>query len=434
MKYSFNHKRVLYPGMDPVSISGTIVALFQLTNSILSFLVSVKHASSEQKKLHDEVITVMGLLKRMEMRLEAMKADDEGCQTIRVLAESSVLDQCKESLEELIGKTDNDKVSGIKKFGRKLTWHFGRIEVNKTLESVERLKTLLNLASMNDVGMLTQKIKMDSGMLISDVAEIKEGLERQKVDNECQVVGDWLSPFDFDAIQQEILEQCHPGTGKRMIESDEFQQWLSSHNKTLWCPGIPGAGKTYLASIVIDYLQRQTSSEGPNTVLCLFCNFNTQANQTACKFMGALLKQLAQANRALPKAIKDIYDKRENVHPPGFKALANAFRTELEKHPKTFIVIDALDEVSESADIRTMLLEELRLCPVNLLVTSRHDLTIRRQFFEAQYYEIHATDEDIRSYVSGRMKREHRLSRLINSVPSLEDDIPARIVGSAKGM
>ena len=150
--------------------------------------------------------------------------------------------------------------------------------------------------------------------------------------------------------------------------------------------------------------------------------------------MGALLKQLARANRTLPKSIKEIYDKRENVHQSNFKVLADTFRTELENYLKTFIVIDALDEVSESADIRTVLLEELRSCPVNLLVTSRHDPTIRRQLSEAQHLEIHATDEDIRSYVSGRMALEDRLSRLIPSVSSLKEDIPARIVGSAKGM
>ena len=434
MRYPFNHRRVVYPGMDPLSISTSIIALFQLTSNILSFLSSVRNASSEQKELRNEVISVIGLLKMLEMRLVGMKADDEGFLTIRALAESSVLDRCKENLEELIGKTDNDTVSGLEKFGRKFTWHFEKLVVNKTLISVERLKSLLDLALMNDVGVLTQKIKVDLEMLIREVAEIKDGLEHQKIDKECQVVGDWLSPFDFNAIQQEILNRCHAGTGKWMLESYEFQQWSSGHNETLWCPGIPGAGKTYLASIVIDYLQRRTSSEGLNAVLCLFCNFNAPANQTAYNFMGALLKQLARVSRTLPRGIKEIYDKRENVRELDFKVLANAFRTELEKYTKTFIVIDALDEVPESADIRTMLLEELRSCPVNLLVTSRHDPSIRRQFSEAQHYEIHATDEDIRSYVSGRMALENRLSRLIRSVPSLEDDIPARIVGSAKGM
>lgn len=420
--------------MDPLSISTSIVALSGVTLKTISFLCSVKNASSERNKLRDEVITVTGLLKALEMRLGDMKADDEGSVSLRALDESSALDRCRESLEELIEKTDTDKVSGIEKFGRKFTWHFEKTEVNKTLMSVERVKTLLSLALTNDVGILMQNIKVGSEVLTKDVCELKEDFKGLKIDKECQVIGDWLSPFDFRAMQQEILRRSHPGTGKWMLESKEFQQWSSSHNETLWCPGIPGAGKTYLASIVIDYLQRQASPKGQDAVLCLFCSFNEQANQTAYKFMGALLKQLAQASRTLSSGMRSIYDKRETIRRSDFRVLADTFRSELRRYSKTFIVIDALDEVSESADIRTMLLEELRSCPVNLLVTSRHDPTIKKQFSDAQHCEIHATDEDIRSYISKRMALESRLSRQILSVPSLENDIPARIVGSAKGM
>lgn len=110
------------------------------------------------------------------------------------------------------------------------------------------------------------------------------------------------------------------------------------------------------------------------------------------------------------------------------------FRKELKRFSKTFIIIDALDEVSESADIRTILLKELRSCPVNLLVTSRHDPTFKIHFSEAQRCDIIAPDEDIRSYISERIGQENRLTRQIGSFPSFKDKIPARIVGSAKGM
>ncbi len=421
--------------MDPLSISASIAALSELSIKTISYLSCVKNASSEQTKLRNEIAIVSSLLAALDMRLKDMEANDEGFPTIRALAvEGGALDRCEESLEKLRRKTDNDKVSRIGKFGRNFTWHFGKTEVNESLMNVERLKSSLDLALTNDVGILVQKMKVNSDVLIRDVFELKDDFRGQKIDKKCQEIGDWLSPFDFRAIHQEILRRCHAGTGKWMLESDIFQQWSSSYNETLWCPGIPGAGKTYLASIVIDYLQRQTSSKGQDAVLCLFCNFNEQENQTAYNFMGALLKQLAQESRTLSSGIRSMYDTRENVRRSDFRVLADVFRTELKRYSKTFIVLDALDEVSESADIRTMLLEELRSCPVNLLVTSRHDPTIKEQFSEAQHYEIHATDEDIRSYVSGRMGLESRLSRQIRSVPSLEDDIPARIVGSAKGM
>ena len=421
--------------MDPLSITASIPALIELASKLIFFLYSVKNASSDQTKLRNEIAIVSGLLTALDMRRKDTKADDEGFATMRALAaKGGAVDQCKESLERLRGKTNNDNVSRIEKFGRDLTWCFGKNEVNEALMSVERLKSSLGLALTNDVGILVQSMQVKSEVLIRDVSELKDDFKSQKLEKECQEIGDWLSPFDFKAMQQEIFHRCHAGTGRRMLESDKFQQWLTSHNETLWCPGIPGAGKTYLASIIMDYIQRRTTSEGQDAVLCLFCDFNQQANQTAYNFMGALLKQLAQASRTLSGGIRSIYDTRGTDCRSRFGELAQVFRMELKRFSKTYIIIDALDEVSESADIRTMLITELQSCPVNLLVTSRHDPTIKKQFSETQLLEICATDEDIRSYISERIGQEKRLSRQIRRIPSLEDDILGRIVGSAKGM
>ena len=364
-----------------------------------------------------------------------MEAEDEGFKTFRALAGAGgAIDQCKESLEKLRSKTHNDKASGIEKIGRNFTWHFGKDEINEALTNVERLKSSLDLALTNDVGILMQKMKVNSNVLTRDLSELKDDVRAQKIDQERQEVGNWLSPFDFSAVQQEIFHRSHAGTGKWLLESEEFQRWSSSHNDILWCPGIPGAGKTYLAAIIIDYLRRETSVEGRDAVLCLFCNFNEQANQTAYNFMGALLRQMVQASLTLSSGIKSIYDTRAKGRGPDFKTLADIFRMELARFSKTFIIIDALDEVSESADIRTVLLKELRACPVNLLVTSRHNLTIKKQFSEAQRCDIIAADEDIRSYVSERIGQEDLLIRHNHSFPSFKDKIPTRIVGSAKGM
>ena len=418
--------------MDPLSISASITALTGLASNIISFLYSVKNASSEQTKLRSEIVIVSGLLTALGVRLKGVKADDEGFSTIRPLR--GAIDQCMESLDKLSKKIDRDKLSGVAKMGRNMTWHYGKIEMNNTMLSIERLKSSLDLALTSDVGILVQKMKVSSEMLKRDVSELKGDFKSQIIERRHKEIGDWLSPFDFKAIQQEVLHRCHPGTGKWMLESDKFRQWSGSHNETLWCPGIPGAGKTYLASIVIDYLQRQTCSEGQNVVLCLFCSFNEQGDQTAYKFMGALLKQLVQTRQDLSSVIRSMYDRRENDRRPDFRELADAFRTELERFSKIFIIVDALDETLESGDIRMTLLPELQSRPINLLVTSRHDPTIKKQFSEAQLCEIYATDEDMRSYISKRMGQERRLSRQIMSVPSLRNDIPARVVGSAKGM
>jgi hypothetical protein len=39
------------------------------------------------------------------------------------------------------------------------------------------------------------------------------------------------------------------------LKPPQFIEWLEGKKKTLFCPGIPGAGKTMIASIVVDHLR-----------------------------------------------------------------------------------------------------------------------------------------------------------------------------------
>lgn len=78
-------------------------------------------------------------------------------------------------------------------------------------------------------------------------------------------------------------------------------------------------------------------------------------------------------------------------------------------------------------------LTELRLLPVHLFVTSRHDPTIERTFSAAIRHEIRATEEDIRSYIRGRLLLEPLLKRHVAADPMLEDTMSTKIVERARG-
>jgi len=72
-------------------------------------------------------------------------------------------------------------------------------------------------------------------------------------DKDIQVL-DWLTPINYGPQQSDFINRQQPGTGQWLLDSEEFQTWLNTDKKTLFCPGIPGAGKTTLTSIVVDYL------------------------------------------------------------------------------------------------------------------------------------------------------------------------------------
>ncbi|KAF3903443.1 hypothetical protein ABW20_dc0102901 [Dactylellina cionopaga] len=65
----------------------------------------------------------------------------------------------------------------------------------------------------------------------------------------------WLTPIDYRPQHIDYIRRKQAGTGKWLLESTEFQSWVNDKDQTLFCPGIPGAGKTIMAATVIEYLQ-----------------------------------------------------------------------------------------------------------------------------------------------------------------------------------
>src|SRR5205085_10842297 len=111
-------------------------------------------------------------------------------------------------------------------------------------------------------------------------------------------------------------------------------------------------------------------------------------------------------------------------------------QSEVHRFSKVFIVIDALDECFEGDGSRWSFLAEIqKLHPsIHLLVTSRHISTIEHEFEKAACMEIHASDEDVRRYVEGRIEQERQLSRHVKADPALQETIINAIVEKAKGM
>ena len=101
----------------------------------------------------------------------------------------------------------------------------------------------------------------------------------------------WLSPTDFPAQQHDIISRRQEGTGQWFLDAPEFKRWLQGSDETLFCPGIPGAGKTMMTAIAINHLCGM--AEGNDIgIAYLFCNYKAQTDQSAPSLLAALAKQL----------------------------------------------------------------------------------------------------------------------------------------------
>ncbi|KAF2175872.1 hypothetical protein K469DRAFT_763229 [Zopfia rhizophila CBS 207.26] len=212
--------------------------------------------------------------------------------------------------------------------------------------------------------------------------------------------------------------------------------WLETSKQTLFCPGIPGAGKTILISIVIDHLITLPQDNPKIGVAYLYCNFRRRHEQKAEDLLASLLKQLCQEQSSLPHSVKALYDRHKDKRTqPSFEEFSRALASVAALYSRVFIVIDALDECQVSDGDRTRFLSAIfklqTKTAANLFVTSRFIPEIIQKFDGSPSLEIRASDEDLRRYLEGHMSQ---LPSFVSRNVDLQGEIKTEIIKAVDGM
>ncbi|KAH8653954.1 hypothetical protein BGZ60DRAFT_386686, partial [Tricladium varicosporioides] len=232
---------------------------------------------------------------------------------------------------------------------------------------------------------------------------------RSKLNNtEDMKVLDWLTPVNYGSQQSDFINRRQPGTGQWLLESEEFQRWLNSDQQTLFCPGIPGAGKTILTSIVVEELSSRFSTDPDVGIAYLYCNFRQKHEQKAQDLLTSLLKQLSQERSTLPGDVKSLYDKHIKKRTrPSLDEISRTLQSIVGTYTRVIIIVDALDECQVSDGCRKMFLSEISSLQnktrANLFATSRFIPDISEKFNSSIKLEIRAHDDDVRQYLDGRI-------------------------------
>lgn len=104
--------------------------------------------------------------------------------------------------------------------------------------------------------------------------------------------------------------------------------------------------------------------------------------------------------------------------------------------PKVFIAIDALDECSDTDDVRFILLTELRKYKsrVCILITSRPLPKLEEGLEDAVRIYAKASEHDIKNYLEQRLASVKSMQKHFVEEPSLLETIVSRITQKIKGM
>ncbi|KAJ7875515.1 ankyrin repeat-containing domain protein [Mycena olivaceomarginata] len=408
---------------------GTVASILQLVDTALrarEYFKDFHDARKGQQKLFSELQGLQLLFAELLKRVEA-NPSSEALQ--QILGSLTTFRTTMTDLTKKLGPRE-----GMSNFTARLTWTlWNRKETAGYLEELERIKVLSTVWLTMGIWDMSQNYISSQDEILKFIKEAaREQKDHIKAEKRNTIL-DWLSPLNFLQRQVDIFSTLQPGTGEWLLEDIRFQEWETSSVEYLWCRGMPGAGKTVLASLVVNYLE----AEAQNNLIglaCIYLNHKETEIQSLPNLLGALLKQLVLA-RSIPATMHGLYDyHQERQTRPNIDELCKALESAISPYSKVYFIIDALDEYPEHA--RHLFLEYLgTLGPqVHIMMTSRPHLDLGAVFPDLRMIEIQATEEDIYRYLAMQIKNSPHLSKHIQTHPELRDEIQSKIVANCKGM
>ncbi|KAJ6028762.1 hypothetical protein N7540_004338 [Penicillium herquei] len=264
-------------------------------------------------------------------------------------------------------------------------------------------------------------------------------IRQTQITNEYDEILQWLATNDLFSKHNDLVQRRTKGTGKWFLESDEFQRWLKDphHNQTLLCTGVPGAGKTFIVSIVISFLQRHFDHDTSVGTAYIYSDFKQRHIQKPWILIASLLKQLARLHPNLSPVIQ-LYENHQKYNTrPSLDDLVDVFQAVATSFSRVNILVDALDECQADDSLQRFLhiiffVQAKSGLNISLFATSRHNGNIEALFESSIRLEICAGEDDIRSYLDQRINAFRHQSIKRDKV--MREDFIRKISEVANGM
>lgn len=253
----------------------------------------------------------------------------------------------------------------------------------------------------------------------------------QEAELRAQIL-EWLSDDDYPKEQHDNISRYKEGTGMWLLEDPKFKEWKSGPYDTLFCVGMPGAGKTVMSSMVIRHLfETSRDSNDKIAVAFLYFRHNLRDTQSTQRLMSSLARQLVDQTDKAPDSIVEAYNKRFKHHFET-RPLQEILQAAVDCFHCVYFVIDALDEstIQQTKDL-VCIIRSLRKAQIKLFATSRSIPEISEQFKSDKSIEIKGSPADIESYATHRLSE---LPRCVQNSSTLQAEIVQAIISSTEGM
>jgi hypothetical protein len=266
--------------------------------------------------------------------------------------------------------------------------------------------------------------------------EVLSGSHANFLDSKRRDICTWLERTNPSPLHNAAVRKHEPHTSAWLQRTTEWQDWLSSSSpdRLFWIYGIPGAGKTVLASFAIEELKRlcEETQDGACLYAYYYCHY-THNQDESLPFLGWVVSQACRQTGSIPFQLKRLYDRGCE---PTVPDLERVLEIVLKRTETFYVVIDAVDESTPREELVRLIAAmalDIRFHRIRILATSRQYFDIERVFSGVSMaisMRNHLVDADIKSFVRARLASSHRLRRWHNSLQEIEK----ALVEKAEGM
>jgi hypothetical protein len=405
-------KATVQPFMALSSIVSSAVQLspFAPASTILGAVVFLVNAAGGVSKAYDWIEELFDKLGDFTVRLDEYINGDINANL------KTKVDQVLVCMLEILASSEKTIKDGRWKKYAAVLFLGGDGEIKASFENLknlfedeQRLVIAITFATNQRMDKRIEEIEKTGKQMLEAAKKIEIGVDEIQQGQLRDKILDWISSTTFPDRQSDLIGQREDGTGLWFLDTPEFNEWIYGSRQTLFCPGMPGAGKTMMAAMAIDHLSK-TLQNDTNGVAYIYCNYKTQAGQNTTILLAAILKQLVRARRSIPEPVSRLHEhhsSRGTRPSPG--EIFSTLQSILKSYSSVYLVIDALDECLDTDGTRGRLPAKIRALQgeattdLRLMVTSRFIPEIEEKFKGELKLEVRARDEDVKQFVAGQM-------------------------------
>ncbi|KAK5653029.1 hypothetical protein OQA88_9315 [Cercophora sp. LCS_1] len=427
--------------MDPFSTAAGVIAVVQIADSLITickyYLETAKDAPSDLRFIFIETSTLKSVLDSVTF----LSSHQHAPTSLAVLAgQDGPIEACRETLTALIqlfpldyrlentGKTRQKKRKvDLKAILTALAWPLKETKARKLLADLVQHKTTISLA------LSAEARQVKSNRDIKDIRATVNRVHAILTYAQRSEIFKWIRGTDPSALHHKASSNYESGTGDWIFRSDKWKAWTEGRSRCIWIHGIPGAGKTILASHIIDAIEKLCNKKVKAACVYYYCYFGNHQDE-AVPLLKWVIESLCRRANVIPDVLHKLFQRGGE---PSQGELLRVLEAIVQDFETVHIVVDAMDESMPRDNLLRVvrdLATDARFQNIRILATSRQYIDIEDVMGEVSppiSMRNEWLDKDIRCFVKAKLARDGKLQRW---PPELQLAALEALSAKAKGM